>query len=92
MASDVFLALQAVDETRMIVEAITEDNPDAEVDYQPAMVRITAPRRLTVKRDTVSEKIGRDWDPQEIQLVLISFGGNVEEDEDTFTLHWVHSG
>ena len=88
MADNVFLALQAVDETRMIVEAIEQDNPKAEVDYQPAMVRVTAPGRLTVKRATVSEKLGRDWEPQEIQLVLISFGGNVEEDEDEFTLRW----
>ena len=88
MADNVFLALQAVDETRMIVEAIEEDNPGAKVEYQPAMVRISAPGRLTIKRETVSEKMGRDWAPQEIQLVLISFGGNVEEDENEFTLHW----
>lgn len=85
---NVFLALQAVDETRTIVEAIKRDNPDIEVDYQPAMVRISAPGHLTIKRETVSELLGRDWEPQEIQLTLISFGGNVEEDEDEFRLHW----
>jgi phenol/toluene 2-monooxygenase (NADH) P2/A2 len=88
MADNVFLALQTVDETRLIVEAILEDNPEAKVDEQPAMVRIVAPGRLTVKRETVSEKLGRDWDPQDIQLLLITFGGNLDEDEDAFTLYW----
>lgn len=88
MTDKVFLALQAVDDTRSIVEAIEQDNPEAEVDYQPAMVRITAPGRLTVKRETVSEKLGRDWSPQDLQLVLITFGGNLEEDEDEFVLYW----
>lgn len=88
MADNVFLALQMVDDTRSIVEAIEEDNPEAVVDYQPAMVRITAPGRLIVKRETVSEKIGRDWNPQDIQLLLISFGGNLDEDEDEFNIHW----
>jgi phenol hydroxylase P2 protein len=88
MADNVFLALQAVDDSRIIVEAIEEDNPHAVVDYQPAMIRITAPERLSVKRETVSEKLGRDWDPQDIQLLLISFGGNLDEDEDEFTIYW----
>jgi phenol hydroxylase P2 protein len=88
MTDNVFLALQAVDDTRAIVEAIEQDNPEAEVDYQPAMVRITAPGRLTVKRETVSEKLGRDWIPQDLQLVLITFGGNLDEDEDEFILYW----
>lgn len=88
MTDKVFLALQAVDDTRSIVEAIEQDNPEAEVDYQPAMVRITAPGSLTVKRETVSEKLGRDWSPQDLQLVLITFGGNLEEDEDEFVLYW----
>ncbi len=88
MTENVFLALQANDDARPIIEAIEKDNPEVEVSHQPAMVRMTAPGRLTVRRETVSDLIGRDWDPQELQLVLISFGGNVEEDEDQFTISW----
>jgi len=86
--STVFLALQDNDDARPIVEAIVQDNPDAVVDYQPAMVRITAEGKLVVKRDTVSELIGSDWNPQDIQLVMISFGGHVDEDDDHFTVYW----
>lgn len=88
MTDNVFLALQANDDARPVVEAIEQDNPDVVVDHQPAMIRMTAPGRLTIKRETVSDLIGRDWDPQELQLILVSFGGNVIEDEDQFTIHW----
>ncbi len=88
MSNTVFLALQDVDEARPIVEAILEDNPAAEVEHPPAMVRITAPDRLVVNRESVSDKIGADWDPQDIQLLLISFGGNLDEDDDHFTIYW----
>ncbi len=86
--STVFLALQDVDESRPIVEAIQKDNPNVVVEHQPAMIRLTADDRLTVRRETVSEILGTDWDPQDIQLVLISFGGNLEEDDDQFTIYW----
>ena len=86
--STVFLALQDVDEARVIVEAIQEDNPNCEVQNEPAMIRVTAPHQLDVKRETVSDKLGRDWDPQDIQLVLISFGGHLEEDDDLFRVYW----
>jgi phenol hydroxylase P2 protein len=86
--STVFLALQDVDESRPIVEAIEKDNPNAAVEHQPAMIRITAEDRLVVNRETVSEIMGADWDPQEIQLVMISFGGHLDEDEDHFTIYW----
>jgi len=86
--STVFLALQDNDEARPIIEAIVQDNPDAVVDHQPAMVRISAEGKLVVKRETVCELSGSDWDPQDIQLVLISFGGHVDDDEDHFTVYW----
>ena len=87
--SKVFLALQDNDDARPIVDAILQDNPAAVVDQQPAMVRITAEGRLVVNRDTVREiKDDPDWEPQDIQLVLISFGGNLDEDDDHFTIFW----
>ncbi len=86
--SKVFLALQSVEETRAIVEAIVEDNQNVEVEQQPAMTKLTAENKLVVNAQTVSRHIGRDWDPQEIQLVLISLAGNVDEDYDHFTLYW----
>ncbi len=86
--SKVFLALQAVEETRMIVNAIMEDNPHATVEQQPAMIKIEAENQLEIMAETVSTHLGRDWDPQELQLVLISLAGNVDEDYEYFKIYW----
>lgn len=86
--SKVFLALQATEEARLIIEAILIDNLNAIVENESAMVRVTCEGKLVIKAETVSEKMGRDWDPQELQLVLITLAGNVDEDYDHFTIFW----
>lgn len=86
--STVFLALQANEDTRPVIDAIQIDNPEAQVERQPAMVRITAPNYLVVRRETIEEQIGRSYDLQELQINLITLSGNVDEDEDEFSLRW----
>ena len=80
----VYLALQNNEDARPIIEAIEEDNPHAEINHFPAMVKIDAKGKLIVRRETVEEKIGREWDPQEIHISLVSLSGNVIEDDDEF--------
>lgn len=82
----VYIALQNNEDAFPIIEAIEQDNPHAEITHFPAMVKIDAPGRIIVKRETVEELIGRDWDPQEIHLSLVSLSGNVDETEDAFIL------
>lgn len=84
----VFIALQANEETRPIIEAIEMDNPKAVVNRQPAMVKIDAPNQLVIRRETIEEQLGRAYDLQELQINLITLSGNVDEDEDTLTLTW----
>ena len=84
----VFIALQANDDMRPVIDAIEADNPHATVHRYPAMVKIDAPGRLEVNRATVEDLIGRSWDPQELQLGLISLAGNIDETEDSFVLAW----
>ena len=86
--SNVFIAFQTNEETRCIVEAIVEDNPEALVNIQPAMVKIDVPNRMVIRRSTVEEKIGRDFDLQELQLHLITISGHLDETDDEFTLSW----
>ena len=88
MTSLVYIAFQDNDSARYIVEAITQDNPHAQVQHQPAMIRVQAEGRLEIHRATVEEKIGREWDVQEMLIDVITLGGNVEEDEDCVALHW----
>lgn len=86
--STVFIALQANEDTRPIIEAIEIDNPSAVVNREPAMVKIDAPNRLVIRKDTIEEQLGRSFDLQELQINLITLSGNVDEDEDTLTLTW----
>lgn len=86
--STVFIAFQANEETRPIVEAILADNPAAVAEDQPAMVKISAPDSLTVNRATIEELIGRQFDLQELHINLITLSGHVDEDDDRFMLSW----
>ncbi|MHB1375323.1 MAG: MmoB/DmpM family protein [Thauera sp.] len=86
--STVFLALQTNEETRPIIEAILQDNPSAVVDEQPAMVKINADGRLVVRRETIEEIIGRDYDLQELQVNMITMSGNLDQTDDEITLFW----
>ncbi len=86
--STVFLALQTNEDTRPIIEAILQDNPSAVVDEQPAMVKINADGRLVVRRETIEELIGRDYDLQELQVNMITMSGNLDQTDDEIILFW----
>lgn len=84
----VFIALQANNDTLPIIDAILTDNPQAVLHEYPAMVKIDAPGRLVIKRVSIEERVGRDFDLREVQINLISLAGEVDETEDEFTLQW----
>jgi len=88
MSQKVFMAFQDNDNARYLLEAIVKDNPEAEVQHSPAMIRITAEKRLVINRETMEETLGRDWEVQEMLLEVISIGGNVDEDDDHFIVSW----
>jgi phenol hydroxylase P2 protein len=76
MTDNVFIALQNNSDAQPIIEAIVD------------MVKVDAPGRLVVKRETVEVKMGRGFDLQELHINLISLGGNIDEDDDEFVLSW----
>jgi len=86
--STVFLALQTNEETRPIIEAILQDNPGAVVDDQPAMVKINAERELIVRRETIEEITGNDYDLQSMQVNMITMSGNLDQTDDEIRLFW----
>ena len=86
--SKVFIALQTNDDTRSIIQAILADNPHAIANEQPAMVKVDVPGRLVIRRATVEEKLGRDFDLQELQVHLITISGHLDETDDEFCLSW----
>lgn len=88
--SNVFIAFQTNEESRCIIDAIAEDNPNAIINEQPAMVKIDVPGSLTIRRGTVEEKLGRSFDLQELHVHLITLTGHINETDDEFTLSWKH--
>lgn len=88
MADSVFIAFQANDDSRPVIEAIQADNPHAVVNTFPAMVKIDAVGKLVIRRESIEALIGREFDLRELQLNLISLGGNIDETDDEFILEW----
>lgn len=88
--SNVFIALQANEESRYIVEAILADNPKATATHSPALVKIDAPNSLTIRRETIEGLTGRPFDLQAIHVNLVTLTGHIDEDDDQITLFWKH--
>lgn len=88
--SNVFIAFQANEESRPVVEAILADNPNAVAIESPGMVKIDAPGRLTIRRQTIEDLTGSRFDLQQLHVTLITLSGHIDEDDDQFTLSWAH--
>ncbi len=85
---DVSLTLNVTPESPALVAAIEADNPQARISRFPSMIKIDCPGRLVVHRQSVSERLGREWEVQEMQLQMISLSGNLDEDDDFFAVAW----
>jgi phenol hydroxylase P2 protein len=90
MAQIASLTLYHNDDARPIIEAILADNPGVRVMNMPGAVKLDCEGPLVVNRASVEERMGRPWDVQEMHLVLISMAGNLDEDDDHFTVSWRH--
>jgi len=87
-AQPVFIAFQDNNDTRPIIEAILADNPQATRNEMPALVKIDCPGRLVIKRESVAERTGGDFDLREIYINLVSLAGEVDESAEEFVLAW----
>ncbi len=88
--SNVFIAFQANEESRPVVDAIVADNPNAVITHPTGLVKIDAPNSLTIKRETIEEQTGQPYDLQQIHVNLVTLSGHIDEDDDQLTLSWKH--
>jgi phenol/toluene 2-monooxygenase (NADH) P2/A2 len=88
--SNVFIAFQANEESRPVVDAILADNPEARAVYSPGLVKIDGPGKLVIRRESIEEQVGRRFDLQQIHVNLVTLSGNIDEDDDQLTLSWSH--
>ena len=43
---------------------------------------------LVVRRASIEERVGREYDLRELHVNLISLSGNIDESDDEFVLQW----
>jgi phenol/toluene 2-monooxygenase (NADH) P2/A2 len=83
--------LQDSEDTRALVEAIEEDNPDADLLRMPGLVRIQAPKAVVIRRETVEQRMGREWETHEFQMNIVSYSGHIADwDDDQIVIKWEH--
>ncbi|BCB89511.1 MmoB/DmpM family protein [Phytohabitans suffuscus] len=82
---------EAGEDARGVVVAVERDNPGATVTQLPGLVRIQVPGRLVIRRASVEEQLGREWETHEFQLAIVSYHGHIAEwDEDEIVIQWDH--
>ena len=83
--------IQESETNRSVVEAIELTNEGCTVKHMPGLVRITAPGRLVITRESVEARLGREWETHEFQLSIVSYSGNIAEwDDDQIIIKWEH--
>jgi phenol hydroxylase P2 protein len=86
MAEKVFMIFQDTTDARPFISTLEKENPEATLIHQPGLIRIEAMGELKITRDAVEEAAGRAVDLQEMHLTLISLSGNIDEDDDYFSI------
>ncbi|MFC7049975.1 MmoB/DmpM family protein [Emcibacter nanhaiensis] len=66
------------------VDALEEDNPDKKfnVEDRSAYVRVETDHECVIRRKTMEEILGRPFDMQELEVVLASFSGQIEAEQE----------
>jgi phenol hydroxylase P2 protein len=83
--------IQESEDNRALIEAIKADNPDLTIRHMPGLVKIQSAGQIVINRETVEEKLGRDWETGEFQLAIVSYAGNFAEwDDDQIIVKWEH--
>ncbi|WP_020663802.1 MmoB/DmpM family protein [Amycolatopsis benzoatilytica] len=90
-ARSVGIDLQESEENRALIDAIKQDNPELTLRHLPGLVKLSAPGQIVINRETVEEKLGREWETGEFQLAIVSYAGNFSEwDDDQILVKWEH--
>lgn len=79
------------EDVRRMVQAIERDNPDCRVTHLPGLIKLNAPGRLVIRRETIENELARDWETHEFQLSIVSYYGHIGEyDDDEIVITWDH--
>lgn len=79
------------EDVRRMVNAIEKDNPGMRVTHLPGLIKVNSPGKLVIKRETIEEELGREWETHEFQLSIVSYYGNISDyDDDEIVISWGH--
>lgn len=72
------------------IQALEIDNPEKEfeIDDEVAYVRVATESECIIQRETMEEILGREFDMQELEIVLASFAGQIEADQDHMRFYY----
>ena len=88
---EVGVDLQDSEETRALIEAIEQDNPDVNLRRMPGLVKLSIAGQLVIRRETVEQLMGREWETHEFQMNIVSYSGHIAEwDDDQIVIKWEH--
>jgi phenol hydroxylase P2 protein len=79
------------EDVRRMVNAIEKDNPGMRVTHMPGLIKVNSPGKLVIKRETIEDELGREWETHEFQLSIVSYYGNISDyDDDEIVISWDH--
>lgn len=74
--------LMAGEEAEAIADALLLDQPDAQVEDHGSYLTIEAEGRLAFEMSSISESLGRPYDVSTFLVVLASYTGQVDVQDD----------
>ncbi len=74
--------LMAGEEAEAIADAVLLDNPDAQVEDHGSYLTIEAERELAFEMPAISETLGRAYDVPTFLVVLTSYTGQVDVQDE----------
>lgn len=79
--------LTAGEEAEAVVDVVTATHPEAQIEHYPAYISVVVPHRLVLDTPQISEQLGRPYDVPTFLVILSSYHGyiNVEDERVTIT-------
>jgi len=82
----VSLHLMAGEEADAAVEIFEEKYPDVRIERQPAYVSVVRDGSLEISVTDIAERLGHDYDVPTFLVILSSYIGRIQVDDDTVAL------
>lgn len=82
--------LRMCDEVELVIAAIEDDNPDAEITVtdRGSYVRVEAPDRLHVTQESLRRHLGPTFEIRSLQAMLSAFAGRITTTSDEIIWEW----